>query len=297
MENKKTFYMGSGDFSSMVLDKIHRNFSDLSVITQENKNLPILEVVKKHNIKLFKIKNKTELESLLKKRKPEINIVCDFGVIITKETLECNNPIINIHPSILPKYRGCSPIISAILNDDEYTGVSLMKMDEKVDEGPVYKIAKVKMTSQEDIFSLSKKLSTKAVNLIIDNIKDISSGKITPKAQIHKKSICTNMISKEQGLLDTKENAEIIERKIRAYKKWPGVFTYIKANGKKLLIKIAEAEVTTRQGQEPIYVKKNSLDIKTAKNYLSIKRIQPEGKKEMDVKDFLCGYKKIELTD
>lgn len=295
MENSKTYYMGSGDFSSMVLDRIHNNFSDLTVITSGNKDLPILKVAKKNRLRTIQVCNKFELEKLLEKEKPVINIVCDFGIIITKNTLEKFDPIINIHPSILPKYRGCSPIISAILNNDEYTGVSLMKMNEGIDEGPVYKIERIKVDKKEDIFSLSSKLSKVAADLIIKNIKQIITGKLKPRKQNNKKSICTSLISKEQGLLNIEEKAELIERKIRAYKKWPGIFTYIEANGKNILVKITDAEISERKGSGSFHLDKNNFEIKTADKYLSIKKIQPEGKKEMDIKNFICGYKDIKI--
>lgn len=297
MEYRKTFFMGSGDFSSMVLDKIHGFFNNLSLVTLDNDNLSSIKIAKKNNIKIFRVKNKIDFEKLLEKETPSIKIVCDFGIIITKEALKNNDPIINIHPSILPKYRGCSPIISAIINNDEYTGVSLMKMNKGIDQGPVYKIKKIKLDKKEDIYSLNEKLSSVASELIINNIEDILSGKIKPKKQDEKESICTNLISKEQGKLNLSENADIIERKIRAYKKWPGVFTYIKANGKKINIKITEADVIYKKGREKIHIDKNCFDLKTAKGYLSIKKIQPEGKKEMDIKNFLCGYKNINLTN
>jgi methionyl-tRNA formyltransferase len=297
MENKKTFYMGSGDFSAIVLKKIYDNFDNLTIVTPINNKLPLVKVARELKLKLVGVKNKLDLENLLEKENPDINIVCDFGIIITKKTLDKHSPIVNIHPSILPKYRGCAPIISTILNNDKYAGVSLMKMEEGIDEGPVYKIKKIIMSKKEDIFSLSEKLSTIAANLIIKNINNIVSDKIKPLKQDHKKSICTNLISKEQGLLNINESAEAIERKIRAYKKWPGIFTYIKANNKKILIKITEADVAKKKNSKNIYISKDTMEIKTANNYLSIKKIQPEGKKEMSIKDFLCGYKNIELNN
>ncbi|NTU70074.1 methionyl-tRNA formyltransferase [bacterium] len=295
MENKKTFYLGSGDFSSKVLEKIHGHFNNLSVVSQKNYKLPIIKKAKELASKVFVINNKQELEQLLAIEKPQIIIVCDFGIIITEKILKDNDPIINIHPSILPKYRGCSPIISSIINGDKKTGVSLMKMEKGVDEGPVYRIKEVSIQDKDDIDTLTDKLSEIASKLLISNVNDIINKKLNPKKQKHIDAICTKMISKQQGLLNTKENAITIERKIRAYKIWPGVFTYFYANNKKMLIRILDAEVKKINGSAKLYIEKDSIDLKTSKDYLSIKRIKPEGKKEMSVKEFLCGYKNISL--
>ncbi len=241
----------------------------------------------------------------IEKLKPDLVIVASYGKIIPKEILEIPRyGCLNVHGSLLPKYRGPSPIQTAILNGDKETGITIILMDEKIDHGKIISNSKFLISNKKIAYQeLNKKLAELGVKLLIETIPKWINGEIKAKAQDESKATYTKIIKKEDGKIDWKKSAEEIERQIRAFYPWPGTFTFFKKNSppslppslklrrtrklrrtsKILRVKILEAESLDKENPK-------QLCIKCKKGYLAIKKLQPESKKPMTAEDFLRGY-------
>lgn len=211
-------------------------------------------------------------------------VVVSFGQIIPQTVLDLSpNKFINIHASILPKYRGSCPINMAIANGDTETGVSLMVLDAKMDHGPIISIETTPITKNDDAMSLGERVAEIGANLLIRDLQDYLKGVIPAKEQDHEQATVVSMLKREDGYLDPKTmTAEEMERRIRAFRPWPGTSIAL-ADGKRL--KILEAELRESKNDSlPCLIGK---DLKI----LALKTVQPEGKTAMKGEDFLRGYK------
>ena len=240
--------------------------------------------------------------------KPDLFVVAAYGKIIPKEIIEMPKyGALNIHPSLLPRWRGASPVQYSILNGDTETGVTVMLMDEKMDHGPIvtnskFEIRNSKLTTPE----LSEILSKMGMELIIETIPKWINGKIKPIPQDETKATYSKILKKEDGRINWSKPAASIERQVRALAPWPGSFTYWKRGEKMVQLKVLEAdlrdteksdfplEVGLQQVDGTVIVKNNRLFVKTGSEYLEILKIQPEGKREMTAKEFINGYGDID---
>lgn len=293
---KKIIFAGSG-YLAVPQIKILSNDYNLKIITQKNDNLVKKEFVNSE-LKIHEVSNSLELDSLLEKLKPEYLIVSDFGIILSKKSLSIPKLVLNTHPSLLPKYRGPSPYVTALLNGDKETGVSLIKMAGKVDSGPIFTQVNLNISKNETSESLRKKLGELAGKVLAIKLDKIMAGKIKTIPQNEKEATFTKQFKKDDGKINWLDTAESIERKVRAFNPWPGTFTFLKLkNGKNLRVKILDAEVEKSNDTKPgkIKIEDKLLKISTKKNYLVIKKIQPEGKKEMNIAEFLSGYKILDI--
>lgn len=242
----KTIFLGTGEFGTIILQGLI-----------ENGHKPVL---------LYDFKKTEEL-------KPDLVIVASYGKIIPKKILEIPKyGCLNIHPSLLPKYRGPSPIQTTIFNGDKKTGVTIILMDEKIDHGPIlaqqeWEIPNSKITYPE----LSQKLARLGVKLLIQTIPKWINGEIKPKPQNESKATYTKILKREDGKIDWSKPGREIERQIRAFFPWPGAFFFIRHKGKILRVKILQANISKD-------------------NKLIIKKLQPEGKKAMTFEEFKKGY-------
>lgn len=198
----------------------------------------------------------------------DIAVIAAYGKILTKD--ELNSPkfgCINIHPSLLPKYRGPSPIQATILNGDKTSGITIIKMDEEVDHGPVIYQEDLDISSKDNFDTLSKKLFSRAAGVLPQIIKDFTAGKIKPVGQNNAMASFCQLIKKENGYFDINNppSLKILDRMIRAYFPWPGVWT--------------KWSFDSAQDKKGKIVK-----------FLPNNLIQMEGKKPIPLKDFLNGY-------
>lgn len=294
---KKIFFAGSGYFAVPQIKALAKIYN-LEIITQKGKTL-VKQKALNLKLKIYEVKNDSELENLLQKLKLEVLVVSDFGIILSPKSLRIPRLVLNTHPSLLPKYRGPSPYVSALLNGDKETGVSIIKMTEEVDAGPIFLKEKVKIAKRETSASLREKLGNLAGNLLLSNLEKIIAGKIEPTPQNEKEATYTKFFKKEDGLINWEEDAELIERKIRAFYPWPGAFTFFETPKKKIRVKFLDAEVEGGNALKPreIKIENKKLKIKTGKDYIVVKKLQPEGKKEMTVEEFLRGYKVIRISN
>jgi len=280
MKNSVKFvFFGTGDFATRVLEVLCQNgFTPELVVTTPDKPKgrkmiltpsPVKVFAEKNNIKFIQPNKLTR--SVLPVTRYDLFLVADYGKIIPLEIF--NIPeygALNVHPSLLPKFRGPSPIQSFILSGKEKTGVTIIKLDEEVDHGPI--IASTKFKARNSKYKeLEEKLAELGGELLVKIIPDWIDRKIKAKKQYHSQATFTKKIKKEDGLLNLNEPAENIAHKVRALTPWPGAYFF--ANGQRIIITEAE----TKDGK------------------LEIKKVKPEGKKEMVFADFLRGNKSVEL--
>jgi methionyl-tRNA formyltransferase len=232
--------------------------------------------------------------------KIDLVIVAAYGNLIPKEILDTlPNKFVNIHPSLLPKYRGPSPIANTILNDDKKTGVTIMLMDEKMDHGPLisqrefrisnfeFKNGRGKPTSEE----LQKILAELGAELLTETIADYLSGKIKPREQDHKEATYTKLLKREDGRIDWKKPAEYIERQQRAFTPWPGIYTYF--NGKRLKILSLEIQKNTSAKSGEVIKRNSVFAVQTRKNLIVPRQVQIEGGVVQTAEEFLRGHPQI----
>ncbi len=244
------------------------------------------------NLKVYQPQNKAELRKMTKDLDVDFFVVVAFGMILPEEVLKVPKIApLNIHASLLPKYRGASPIQAALLNGDASSGVSFMKMDSKLDHGAIYLLKRVEIEEKDDLTSLTEKLSKKSTELIVPVLIDVTNGHLTPIAQEENKATYCEKIEKNDGKIDWSKSAEEIHNMIRAYTPWPSAFTIFQ--NKKLKILKANFENSDSKGQNSgqFFLDNGQLKIKTGQGNLLPKTLQIEGKKEMDVQSFINGYK------
>ena len=297
-------FMGTPDISVSILDAIVNSRHNVTaVVTREDKPKgrgkemafpPVKEYALEHNIPVFqpgKIKN-PEAISELKKFEADIFVVAAYGQILSKEILEMPRlGCINVHTSLLPKFRGSSPIQWAIIEGETETGVTIMQMDEGMDTGDILFTKTVPIDKDETGGSLFDKLAAIGADIIVDALDLIEKGEVTPIKQDEELATYTKMLNKKLGYVRFIRSAEEIERLIRGLDPWPSTYTYY--NEKTLKIWKAEVidETDSSAPGTVVRVDNDAIYVNTTKGILKILELQLEGKKRMKTKDFLLGYK------
>ncbi|MCH5275490.1 MAG: methionyl-tRNA formyltransferase [Lachnospiraceae bacterium] len=306
----KIVYMGTPDYAVGALDALCRAGHDIvAVITQPDKakgrsDKPVYSPVKAYavekQIPVFqpeRIKRPEAVEEL--RRYPaDVFVVAAFGQILSKEILDMPRfGCLNIHASLLPKYRGSSPIQWAVIDGEEKSGVTIMQMNEGIDTGDILYQKEILLDKKETGATLFDKLTTLGAEAIVEALSLLEAGKLKPVPQNESEASHTVMLSKAMGQLDFSKSAEELERLIRGLNSWPSAYTFLE--GKQL--KIWEAEVYTPveqtvdacEGKYPvgsiIKVTQDGFGIKCGSDALLVKELQLEGKKRMSTRDFLMG--------
>lgn len=301
----KIVFMGTPEFAVGALEALILAGHEITaVVTQPDKpkgrgkelQFPaVKECALKYGIPVFqpaKIKM-PEAVSQLKTYEADIYVVAAFGQILSKEILEIP-PLgcVNIHASLLPKYRGAAPIQWAIIDGETKSGVTIMQMNEGLDTGDMLYVKEVEITSSDTAESLSNKLIEAGAQAIVEVLPLLEAGKLMPVKQDDSKSCYAKMLQKSMGRIDWNRDAEEIHRLIRGLTPWPSAYTYI--NGKQL--KIFQAALTERSTENPaepgviLQKDKDSVTVQTGRGTLRIESVQMEGKKRMSMHDFLLGY-------
>lgn len=299
----KIVYMGTPDFSVGALEAmIEAGYEITAVVTQPDKPkgrgkemqmTPVKECALKHGIPVLQPSKIKAPEAIaeLRKYEADIFVVAAFGQILSKEILEMPRfGCINIHASLLPKYRGAAPIQWVILDGEKETGVTIMQMNEGLDTGDMLSKTVVPIAEKETGESLHDKLAQAGAQLVVATLKDIENGKIQPQKQDDSQSCYAKMLQKSLGLIDWNKDAATIERLIRGLNSWPSAYTYLQGK----TMKIWEADITQEasdgQSGEIARVDRDAIFVNTGDRKLKITVCQLEGKKKMAVKDFLLGY-------
>ena len=236
--------------------------------------------------------NSSEINTL-KKFDADIAVVAAYGILLPPDVLSAfRHGCINIHPSLLPKYRGASPVSSAILAGDEYTGVTIIQLDSGLDSGPILSQEKIKLQGDEFCDKLTMELFMLGSKLVSKTISEFATGNIKIVQQDHDKATFTGKLSRKDGLIDWTKGSDGIWKEIRAYNPWPGSHTNF--NGKNL--KIIEAEISTKYKLPSGYVSihGDEVYIGTSDGSLNVKKLQAEGGKIVVASDFARGHTDFE---
>ena len=299
----RVIFMGTPDFAVGTLEEIIRAGHEVVLtVTQPDKPKgrgnamqfpPVKECALAHEIPIFQPKKIREEENVayLREFQPDIIVVAAFGQILPKSILDMPKfGCINVHASLLPKYRGAAPIQWAIINGDEVTGVTIMRMDVGLDTGDMIAKKEIVIAKDETGGSLFDKLAQIGAQLCVETMETIEAGKAEYTPQNHEEATHVSMINKELGLIDWNKSATELEHLIRGLNPWPSAFT--KLDGK--TFKIWKAKVVSKAGEKPagtiIRVAKDALEVQTGNGVLSLLEVQLEGKKRMEVGAFLRGY-------
>lgn len=302
----KIVYMGTPDFAVGALEALIRAGHQITaVVTQpdrpkgrgkELQMSPVKQCALKYDIPIFqpvKIKEQEEV-SKLQSFEADIFIVAAFGQILSEEILTMPRfGCINIHASLLPKYRGAGPIQRVILEGEKETGITIMQMDKGIDTGDILLQSAFPIDSKETGDSLHDKLAEEGARLIVEALEKIEAGEITPRKQKEEEASYAGMLQKSMGKIDWNKDAAQIERMVRGLNSWPSAYTTYR--GKTLKIwdsDISENETALEEAVPGVVtaVKKDAIYVRTGDKELRITELQLEGKKRMAVKDFLLGY-------
>src|SRR3989344_9573409 len=234
----KIIFMGTPEFARVILEKLIASeiYNPSLVIPQPDKPIgrkqtltppPVKLMAERHNIAIEqaeKIKN-AETIAKIKKENPDLIVVAAYGKIIPKEIIDIPRfGVLNVHASLLPLYRGASPISAAILNADRKTGATIMLIDEELDHGPILSQARVSITPEDTTESLGQKMANAGADLLINIVQKWIDGAIKPQTQDHSRATYAKIIAKQDGEIKTEHTAEHIERMARAYYPWPGIY-------------------------------------------------------------------------
>lgn len=307
----KIIFMGSGEFAATVLKKLAvSDFKPQAVITQPDKPVgrrqilspsPAKYVALKYNITVYEPKSlkNEEAEKLIRSLEPDLIVVADYGKIIPKNILDIPKfGALNVHPSLLPKHRGATPIQYTILNGDGETGVTIILMDEKVDHGPIITSKKLKVKSEKLTYSeLSKDLADLGSDLLIKILPQWFRSEIEPEPQDEAQATYTKILIREDGKIDWQKTAEEIERQIRAFEKWPESWCEWLVDNQKLKLKILKADIFNKSANKPVgmvfIAEDKEMAVVCGCGSLLIEELQLEGKKKTTGQEFLRGYPKI----
>lgn len=291
--------MGSSDFSVQILKYLSEKYLLSGVVTQPDKpagrgktltpppvkvlaeelGIPVLQPARLRLPESF-----AQLEAL----QPDLIVVAAYGQILRQNVLDLPKfGCVNVHASLLPRWRGASPIQAAILNGDTVSGVTIMKMDAGIDTGPELAKKSVTIDSDETSLSLSEKLAEISGELLVKTLPGYLDGSIKPIVQEETGATYASMIKKEDGQLDFNLPAQTLERKVRAYFDWPGAFM----DWESQILKVRQAKVEPQGSSTPgnRTVCEGYPCVGTTEGYLVLLEVQPAGKKWMDGKDFVRG--------
>lgn len=300
----QVIFMGTPNFSVPILNGLIANTKVLGIVTQPDKKVGRKQVVSQSPIKKnaltnnievlqpLSLKGNAEFIQRLTKLNSDLIIIAAYGFILPKGILEIPKyGVINVHASLLPKYRGPSPIQAAILNDDKVTGVSIMLVNEKMDEGDILSQAKTDIAENEIFTTLHDKLAILGAHLLIDTLPKYLNKEIKPQKQDNKKATYCKLITKDDGKINWLTTAQQIGRQIRAFDPWPGTWTTWEAKKLKIIKAQIIAEEKYHSGE--VFKSQKGFAIKCSQDALQILELQLEGKNKMTIQQFLNGYPQI----
>ena len=299
----KVIFMGTPDFSVGTLEALVEAGHEVCLaVTQPDKPkgrgkemqfTPVKEAALKHGIEVYQPRRIREAEcvEVLKKYNADIMVVVAFGQILPKEILEMTPyGCVNVHASLLPKYRGAAPIQWSIIEGEAVTGVTTMQMDEGLDTGDMLLKTEVEITAEETGESLHDKLAEAGAALCVETLAGLEAGNITPEKQGETPTAYAKMLDKKLGNIDWTKPAVEIERLVRGLNSWPSAYTHWDNK----VVKIWKASVSDKQTDAcpgtVTEVDKDGFLVQTGEGSLKVEELQIPGKKRMETSAFLRGY-------
>lgn len=296
-------FMGTPDFATGTLLALQKAGHEIPlVVTQPDKPKgrgktmqapPVKEMAEKLGIPVYQPDRirKPEHVEMVMAAKPDMIVVVAFGQLLPKSLLEGpKHGCINVHASLLPKYRGAAPIQWAVIEGEEKTGVTIMQLDEGLDTGDIIAVKEVALAPDETGGSLFDKLSITGAELCVRTVADIEQGKAVFTKQDETLATKTGLITKQMGEIDFSNGAVQIERLIRGLNPWPSAYTYIHGKQLKIWKAAVKTEKCTQAAGTVLEEGKNGIMVATGESILCIQEVQLEGKKRMLAEDFLRGY-------
>lgn len=308
---KKIIFFGTASFAKDILEKLlEKGITFSYVVSQPDRPAGRKKILKASPVKILAEKKGLALKqfekldkkalAFLKSQKPGLFLVAAYGEILPKKILEIPTfGSINVHGSLLPQYRGASPIQKALLDGRKETGVSLILMNEEMDAGPILAQAKVPIEPKDDYSSLEKKLAQKAIELLPETLHQRINKKRFPRIQDELSATFCSLVKKTDGEIDWNQSARKIHNRFRAFSVWPGIYSFWQKN-ETAKLKIAlfpkgfQQDNPLSQKQLPgevFLMKKGTLAIKTGSGFLKIDSLQLEGKRKLPVTEFIRGQK------
>jgi len=304
MEPIRLWFFGTSDFAVPIFERLANDsrFTITAVVTQPDRPVgrkailtapPIKTAAQAHTIPVFQFEQVKSDDAFaqLKEQPVDLAIVASFGQIIPQRVLDLSpHGFINVHASVLPFYRGASPITAAIKNGDAETGITIMLMDARMDHGPILAIEREPITENDTTETLSARLAKRGAALLLETVFRYLDGDLKPQEQDHARATTVKLLRREDGLIDWTQPAEAIERTVRAYDPWPGTYTIV--DGKRL--KILQTAVGPQTDRTPgtFFLNENRLTVACGeRSSLLIQKLQPEGKPVMDDIAYLRGHR------
>jgi methionyl-tRNA formyltransferase len=306
MSQLRIIFMGTAELACASLLALVRqkDFAVVAVVTQPDRPKgrelkltpsPVKEVALLAGLPVLqpeRARRETFVQEL-REFQPDLIVVAAYGQILPQTILELPRfGCLNVHTSLLPKYRGAAPIQWAILNGDAETGITIMKMDAGLDTGDILSQQTTPIHAEDNSQTLHDRLAELGATLLIQTIRDYVAGKITPRPQSSEGVSHARKITRENGQLDwTKPAPELLNR-LRAFTPWPGVFTHLSAQPRPHTLKIWQAEVADQSGRpgEILSADKSGIVVACGEHSLRILRLQREGGRRMTAQDFLAGH-------
>jgi methionyl-tRNA formyltransferase len=302
----KTVIMGTPEFavkpfSALIADP---NFKVVLAVSQPDKKVgrkqivkatPVKKLAQKNNIEIVQPEKIKDIEEKIKNLQADILVVIAYGKILPQRILNIfKHGAINIHGSLLPKYRGSSCMQAAILNGDKKTGITIMLMDAGMDTGNILKQFKVDINDRETISTLHDKLSELSAKTLPNTLMEYLKGNIKPQKQNENKASTVKMLNKEDGYLNFNNKADYIDKQVRALNPWPSTFAKLDNNYLKILETGSIIETNQPHEIGELFFNNNSLFVQTKDKAIEITKLQISGKKPVSKENIVSGYKHLE---
>ena len=296
----RILFFGTPYFAEVVLKKLIKKHTVVGVVCQNDKpanrgkkmvSPNIKTLAESLGIKVFQFERLLDNLEEIKSVDCDIFVTASYGKILPKEVLDLKM-CINVHPSMLPKYRGATPIQTALLNGDNLTGVTIMKTDVGMDDGDIIEQREVEISKEDDYLSLMPKLAEIGGDLLLEALSKIENKTAKFIKQNDDEATFTKLIKKEDALLDFNESADVLVNKVRAYVENPTAYFFLGEDRIKVYkAKVEKGDMPNVNIGDVVTVNKKMFLIKTGEGTFSILRCQAPGGKVLDVADFLNGYR------
>ncbi len=294
-------FFGSGPVAAKSLELLSKNFAIEAVITKPKPthhkgDFPVISTAKKLGVAIFTASNRKELSNLFKTKQfsSNLGVLIDYGIIVGQDIIDSfPRGIINSHFSVLPEWRGADPITFSILSGQESTGVSLMLLVEKMDEGPLISYGEYKLPSGITTPQLTQHLIHFSNQMLQKEIpRYLAGAEPSPQTVTGRKVTYSRKLTKEDGVIDWSKPAIQIEREIRAYLEWPKSSTKI-ADKDVVITEASVVDIANKNNPGKVQVIDNKLVVACGEDGLQIEKLKPAGKKEMTADSFINGHKDL----
>jgi methionyl-tRNA formyltransferase len=295
----RVVFMGSPDFAVPTLRAIHKNFNLVGVVTQKEKPkgrgrrvtpTPVKDAAVRLGVEIAEPENlrSDDFMSLLDEWRPDVIVVAAFGKILPKKILDFPRlGCVNLHASLLPQFRGASPISAAILSGAKTTGVCTILMDEGMDTGPILLEREIPIRDDDTTGSLHDRMLEPGAELVIETLSLRAEGKIAPRRQEHSKASYTQLLKRDDGRFDWSKDADYLDRLVRAMNPWPVAF-FVNADEQIKVWRARSVEGEFDKGCVKT-IDKAGISVGTGAGLIILEEVQPPGKKRMSGRDFAGG--------